>query len=450
MQLANSKVSVHESEAFNFMPTRILEIELGQSLPVVSAFDAKTGHFYRRAMCLIRLHTQPLGTVELELRETGLGPDEYAPYIWHHFHTQINEHLRHDGFLAVTELDASGLSGAIAPACLEERRKFLIDAPFVSVIVATRDRPEQIQVCLQSLMNLDYPRSRYEIIVVDNAPSTEATAEFIRQFYDGTPYIRYVREDRPGLARARNSGIMVARGEILAITDDDVIIDRYWLVELVKGFKVAADVACVTGLVLPWELETPAQFLLEEYGGFSKGFIRRIFDRKENHPRTPLYPYTAGRFGTGASLAFKATYLHSIGGFDPALGAGTAAKGGEDLAVFFQVIMHGHKLVYEPAALLYHPHRRDYTALRKQMYHYGVGLTAYLTKILLDNLLLLLGFIPNLFYGLTFAFSSASLKNSKKSAHYPKELTTDERKGMVHGPFAYVHSRWITRKMQKE
>src|SRR5262249_21670265 len=151
-----------------------------------------------------------------------------------------------------------------------------------------------------------------------------------------------------------------AKGKILAFTDDDVVVDRYWLIELVRGFNLADNVGCVTGLVLPLELETAAQRWLEEFGGFDKGFIPRVYNLKENHPKTPLYPYTSGRFGTGANMAFTSACLDSIGGFDPALGPGNLADSGEDLAAFFQVVMRGHTLVYTPSALLYHLHRRDY------------------------------------------------------------------------------------------
>src|SRR6266404_1117746 len=74
-------------------------------------------------------------------------------------------------------------------------------------------------------------------------------------------------------------------------------------------------------------------------------------------------------------------------------GPGTRTGGGEDLDVFFRVIMGGYRLVYEPASLLYHLHRRDYAHLRKQIYSYGVGFTAYLTKCLLDDPRLVFDFI---------------------------------------------------------
>lgn len=434
-------------QASGFAPARILEIEVGQPLPGVSAFDEKTGRHYQHALCLVRLHTQPLGLVELELEGSAVSADECAERIWRALSEKINEHLRQDGLPAVTGLTTMGLSNPSTPACLEERERFVAQAPFVSVIVPTRDRPERIRHCLRLLMALHYPQ--YEIIVVDNAPSTSATADFIQQAYCDVSQVRYVREDRPGSSWARNRGMLAARGEILAFADDDIVMDAYWLVELVKAFSFADNVACVTGLLLPLELETPAQFWIEEFGGFGKGFRRRIFDMKENHPNFPLHPYTAGQFGSGANMAFTAAFLHSVGGFDPTLGPGTPAQGGEDLSLFFQAVIRGYKLVYEPASLGYHPHYREYAGLRKQIYNYGVGLVAYLMKVLLDNPRLLFDFITKVPYGLYFALSARSSKNRKKSSHYPKELTRLERIGMLYGLFAYSWSRWAARNARK-
>ncbi len=445
--LRKSKAAASTGKTTGCAPARVLEIELGEPLPSVPAIDHETGQHYQHAMCLIRLHTQPLGIVEFQLMEEWTRPYDYIGRIWSALGSQINEHLRQDGLPLITELIEGGLPSTGTPRCIEERERFLAQAPFVSVIVPTHDRPERIQLCLRSLLAQHYPQ--YEVIVVDNAPSSTATADVIQQKYGHVDCIRYVREDRPGASCARNRGIMLARGEILAFTDDDVVVDACWLVELVKAFSLAPDVACTTGLLLPSELETPAQFWIEEFGGFSKGFNRHVFDMEENHPETPLYPYTAGRFGTGANMAFKAAFLRGVGGFDLALGPASAARGGEDIAAFFQVITHGYKLVYEPAAAVYHPHHRDYTMLRKQVYNYGVGSMAYLMKSMLDNPRLLFDLIPKLPYCLFFILSNRSPKNSKKSEDYPGELTALELKGMLYGPFAYLYSRWRTRSVRR-
>ena len=422
------------AQAFDRAPVRMLEVELARPLPTLSAIDEKTGQRYQCARCLVRLHDQPLGVVDVAFQGHQLAAQDYVQHIWRTLDAQIMEHLRQDGLPAVSGLDAGGLPGPQYPLCIEQREAFFAAAPFASVIVSTRDRPERLSLCLPALLSQHY--LRYEVIIVDNAPATNATADLVKLTYGDRPNLRYVHEDRAGLSRGLNRGVMEARGEILAFTDDDVVVDSCWLLQLARAFNLAHDVACVTGLVLPGEMETPAQLYFEEYGGFGKGFRRRIYDMAENRPREALFPYTAGRFGTGASMAFRADFLRSVGGFDPAL------KCGMDIAAFFQAIRQGHRLVYEPAALAYHTHRRTLRELRQQIYDYGVALTAYLSKNILEQPRCLPELIAKVPAGLVFLFSPRSSKNREKSPGYPRELTRLELKGMLHGPFIYFYERW--------
>jgi glycosyltransferase involved in cell wall biosynthesis/O-antigen/teichoic acid export membrane protein len=440
----HSSIDVHTED---YVPAHVLEIEIGQPLPPLTARDEKTGKYYQRAMCLIRLHSMPLGVIQLELNTNPIQANDYAQLIWSTLEVQINEHLRRDGLPRVRGLDASGLSCPCTPRCIEEREQFLVHAPFVSVIIPTHNRPERIKRCLRSLLALHYPQ--YEIIVVDNAPRTSETADLIRADYRDVPQVCYLREDHPGPSWARNRGVMAAQGEILAFIDDDEVADPYWLVELVKGFSLSEDVTCVTGLVLPMELETPAQFWFEEYGGYGKGFSRRTFDKKENRPTIPLYPYTIGLFGTGGSMAFRAAFLRSIGGFDPTLGGVSPALCAEDTGMFFQVVKRGHKLLYEPASVVYHPHHRDYLRLRKQIYQYGIGLTACLMKTVLENPQVLFELLSKVPYGLFFTLSTRSPKNEKKSTNYPMELNIVELKGILYGPLAYILSLWAVHRTRE-
>jgi glycosyltransferase involved in cell wall biosynthesis len=429
-------------------PARVLEIEIGQPLLPVSAVNNETGQCYRRAMCLIRLHTRPLGVVDLQLDEGGMSANECAENIWRTLHNEINEHLQQDGLPAAAGLGVEGFPSASVPRCIEEREKFLVDAPFVSIIVPTHDRPERVTDCLRFLLSLYYPH--YEIIIVDNAPSTSATRDFIEQTYRDTPQVRYVREDRPGVSWARNRGILAARGEILAFADDDMAVDRLWLVELVKAFNITEDVMCVTGLIVPMELETPSQLLFAgnlESRGYDRNwsFTRHIFEKRKRH----IHLYKVAWFGAGASMAFKTAFLRSIGGFDLALGTNGLVQSGEDIAAFFQVIMQDYKLVYEPASLGYHLPRRDYANLQKQIYNYGVGATAYLTKNLLEHPQLLIDLFTKVPYDLFRNRLARSLRGEVESTYYPGELSTLLRKGMLYGPFAYIWSRWKIRSLRK-
>ncbi len=438
MSTRKPEVRASAAQISEIAPMRILEVELGQPLSAISAIDEKTGRLYQRALCLVRLHTQPLGVVVFQFDEQGVSASMCAQHIWHRLSAEITEHLRQDSLPLVKELDEAGIPSSTTPHCLEERERFFAQAPFVSVIVSTRDRPEEIQSCLRSLLALHYPR--YEVIIVDNAPRTSATADFIQQTYGDLPQVRYLREDRPGLSRARNCGIMAAKGEILAFADDDEVLDPCWLLELVRGFGVTDDVACVTGLTFPLELETPVQLWFEEFGGGSRSntwFIRRIFDQAKRH----VHLIRTGEHGGGGNSAFTAAFLRNSGGFDPALGPGTKAGGGEDIAALFQTIMRGYKLVHQPTALMYHLHRRDYTSLQKQIYYCGAGYTAYLVKSILDNPQLLVDLITKLPFDFFLILRGRSSEKRKKSI-YPKELNWLELKGRLYGPFAYIQSRW--------
>ena len=430
------------------VPVRIVEIELSRPLSAVAAEDTEKGIRYARALALVRLHSFPIGAVELEFDEGGIIPAEtFAHILWRELGDLINAHLEQDrgnsGMNEIDALDASGLPYTRTPTCLIERERFLERAPHVSILVATHNRPDQLSVCLDSLLALAYPS--FDIIVIDNAPSNDETRTLVtrryRQTGEGSPRVRYVREDVAGLARAHNRGVAETDARFVAITDDDVTVDRYWLAGLMRGFTLAEDVGCVTGSIFPAEIETEAQYWIERAAGFTKGYRRQMFDIHENRPDHPLFPYAAGMFGSGANMAFDTAILRKAGGFDDSLGAGSMALGGDDLASFFQILAHGYTLVYEPAAIIYHMHYREYARLCKTAYGYGAGLTAYLTKTLLDRPSRLVGFARRVPYGLYYALSHRSPKNARKADDYPGELNQLERRGMLAGPFLYLRSR---------
>ncbi|MHB9092817.1 MAG: glycosyltransferase family 2 protein, partial [Chloroflexota bacterium] len=193
-----------------FRPIRLLEVELSGPLPAVPAIDPNTGERSDRGMTLVRLHTQPLGMVPLNLDGGGLSPAEYARKIWFALSETILAHLYQDGLPSVGGLKQDGLPGPVVPPCTRGREQALANAPFVSVVVPTRDRPEFVRTCLASLTTLAYPD--YEVLVVDNAPSTAATAVVVAAVAADFPWVRYLREDRPGASWARNRGLSEAKG----------------------------------------------------------------------------------------------------------------------------------------------------------------------------------------------------------------------------------------------
>uniref|UniRef100_A0AAU2V800 Glycosyltransferase family 2 protein n=1 Tax=Streptomyces sp. NBC_00003 TaxID=2903608 RepID=A0AAU2V800_9ACTN len=329
-----------------------------------------------------------------------------------------------------------------------EERPAPAPLPRASVVVATRERASQLARALDSLLGQDHPD--YEILVVDNNPATDQTRELVEQRYKALG-VRYVVEPVPGLAAAHNRGVAAAHGEILAFTDDDVIADRRWLSSLAAPFADDPRLGCVTGLILPARLTTPAQILLESHGGFTKGFAPRHFDPRRPPADEPLFPFTAGRFGSGANMAFRARAIRAVGGFDPATGTGTPAKGGDDLYAFARIVVAGHRLSYTPEALVWHHHRETWQDLENQAYGYGAGLTAYLTAIIVRRPALLPALLARVPRGLAHALAISAHRDAgeqsvpgehgSQSYPWPRSLSRLERRGMLYGPLGYLRAR---------
>ena len=258
-------------------------------------------------------------------------------------------------------------------AVLEQRSAPPAPCPSLSVVVCTRDRPDDLERCLGSLAALDPPP--LEIIVVDNAPGLPATRGVVERLGVG----RYVAEPRPGLSAARNAGLAVARGDLIAFTDDDVTVEPQWAARLAEPFADPV-VAVTTGLVLPAALETEAQLLFEHaFGGFGQGyrplrFGREFFDRHRGGS-APVWS-----IGAGASMAVRRSVAVQLGGFDERLGAG-AAGCSEDSELWYRVLAAGLECRYEPRAVVRHHHRTTTSALDGQMYQYMRG---HVTAVLIQ------------------------------------------------------------------
>jgi glycosyltransferase involved in cell wall biosynthesis len=334
-----------------------------------------------------------------------------------------------------------------------------VEPPYTSVVVATRERAGQLARALDSLLAQDHPR--FEIVVVDNAPVTDETRELVERKY--AERVRYVCEKVPGLAVAHNTGLAAVQGDVVAFTDDDVVADPRWLTELTAPFAADAGLGCSTGLILPARLTTPAQVLLESHGGFAKGFTPRTYDPARPPGDEPLFPFTAGRFGSGANMAFRTAVLRSVGGFDPATGAGTAARGGDDLYGFVRVLAQGHRLRYTPYALVWHHHRETWRDLETQAYGYGAGLTAYLTAVLVNRPALLPAFLARLPRGLAHARTLTAVRETEgtqgggmpgdhdvRTHPWPRRLSRLQRRGMVYGPVGYLRARYALRATVRE
>lgn len=410
-------------------------VEVGEPLPTIVDIPALG------ARCLVLHGGSPVGCVDLEGPAPSLAAEALASAIDARLGARIAASAGATGPGTSTGLTAAG-TGIVAVAPPEAV------AASMTVAVATRDRPETLARCLESL--LAARPAPAAVVVVDNAPSDVRTAEMVERRYGDDPRVTYVVEPRPGLGRAHNAALPHVHTERVAFTDDDVVVDPRWVGALDAAFSAADDVACVTGLIAPAELRTVEQWWVEQGSGFAKGYDRRVRSLHQRDGESRLFPYDAGTLGSGANMAFTTDYLRSRGGFDPALGTGTVALGGDDLAALHAVIASGHALVYEPAAMVFHRHHADRAALERQAHGYGAGLTAYLASVVAERPTAALRIVARLLPGLAQVLRPSSPLNARRPADYPTRLVWRERAGMATGPLRYARQRRLDRRTDRE
>ncbi len=421
------------------VPALVRDLELSEPLPAIPGTD-RDGRRIARAWLLVRLFTEPLGFAVLDLPESGLPPEAVAAEVSARYRDAIA--LR----TGSPDLPPGGITVPGTPPFLARRAEVLRDAPPITDVVCTRERPGPLAACLDSVLAQEYPRLR--VLVVDNAPVTDATRRVVAAAAARGP-VEYVVEPRPGLSRARNRAVAASPGEILAWIDDDELADRYWLSEVARGLVDHPDASVVSGVIVPAELRTPAQVLFEQFGGHSKGrgFTPDVFSPATASRQSPLYPLPP--FGTGANMTFRPGVIESIGGFDPALGAGTRAMGSEDTLAFTQVLRRGGTIVYQPSAICRHFHREDLEGLRRQMLGYGTGLTAAYTSLVLHHPFVLFGLLRLVPTALRDLRNPDSIRNAGIEESFPPDLMAANKRGLLTGPWAYLRGTLDARRTRR-
>ena len=399
-------------------PARAAVIDVASPLHDLDC--ARAGDPYTAAWILVCHAGQPLGSIEIPLD----GPRIPAEVLERELRAQLGPGW--DALPAVRPVRPLARASVVVPTNMA--------------------RPDQLRRCVKSLSDLDHPD--YEIIVADNRPLDAPTVEI-----EG---VRVVREPVRGISAARNRGVSVATGEFVAFTDDDVVVHPRWLTALGERFASEPGASAVTGLVVPLELETPAQIRFEQSGsGLDRGYasltferagrfsVRRI-DHQDGTERVQSL-YLTGEWGLGSNMAFRTAVLTAAGGFDLALGVGTATCGGEDLAMLLELLAAGHRLAYEPSAIIQHAHRGSFPELERQLCGYGTGFTAMLTAVALRHPAHLLGAASVVPAWLRSLRDPAAAKQVNRADDYPPELARAEFRGMLAGPTAYLRARLAIR-----
>ncbi len=232
---------------------------------------------------------------------------------------------------------------------------------FFSVIVPTHQRPNQLEnFCLPALAGLDYPGEKFEVILVDDGSEKPPTA--IVDKFSSRLDIRLVSQKHEGPAVARNKGASLARGRVLAFTDDDCAPAPDWLQKLESVFGGIPDCAVggKTTNVLTENWYSTASQLLVDYL-----YIYYLANSAE------------GLFFTTSNLAVPVEQFDSIGGFDERF-----QLGGEDRELCIRLSRSGCKLIYAPQAIVYHAHDLSLRGFIRQQFKYGRGATRFRRAVL--------------------------------------------------------------------
>lgn len=235
----------------------------------------------------------------------------------------------------------------------------------ISVVISTYNRAASLERCLNAFRQVIH-NSEWELIVVDNA-STDTTQRVVNEFArDRSIPLQYVFQPVRGLGNARNAGISVASGDIIAFTDDDCYVTKSYLQETAAAFA-------------------------DETIGFTTGRIM-LYD-SDDHPVTINESMTSkaflpGRYlppgeVKGANMAFRRALLERISGFDPDFGSG-AKFPAEDCDAAARASLAGWSGRYVPEICVYHHHGRKVDQVTKLLRAYDLGRGAYHAKLLLS------------------------------------------------------------------
>lgn len=231
---------------------------------------------------------------------------------------------------------------------------------FISVILPTHNRSSSLKKTLLSLINQTYPKSRYEIIVVDDGGS-DGTKNMIEELNKQTnSKIHYLWQKNQGPAAARNFGIKHSKSGIIAFTDDDCIVNPDWLEKIASAFSKDKDATIVGGETIPPKGEIVA--------AVGQGLTKNAFFDYVNGKKEAIFFPTC-------NAAFRKAVFGKAGYFDEDF----PLAAGEDLEFSWRCFKKGLKMLYAPEIVVTHYCTPNLRAYARQSFNYGRG--NYITKL---------------------------------------------------------------------
>ena len=220
----------------------------------------------------------------------------------------------------------------------------------VSIVVLNFNGKQFLDACIESLIAQDYPEGRFEIICVDNGSSDGSVAHMKTHW----PQARVVAlETNLGFAGGINVGVREAKGEYVALINNDARAHPQWISKGLAGFNKAMDVAMVASKILTLDGKTI------DYGGGALSFYGHGFKVGVNEPDQGQYNRPGETlFASGCALLIPRDLFLDVGGFD------------EDYFAFFEDVdlgwrlwAMGYRVLYEPSSIVFHRHHGTAEAL---------------------------------------------------------------------------------------
>ncbi|NET33469.1 MAG: glycosyltransferase [Cyanothece sp. SIO1E1] len=215
--------------------------------------------------------------------------------------------------------------------------------PLVSVIIPVFNDAERLQTCLHALEHQTYSQNLYEVIVVDNA-STIDIKGIVSQFKQA----RFAYEGHPGSYAARNQGIALARGDVLAFTDADCIPAQNWIEQGVNRFMHTPNCGLVAGVIALFFQQAAHPTAVELYDSIKIGFPQQQFVEES-------------RYGATANLFTSRAVFEAVGLFNHSLKSSGDREWGQ------RVFAAGYQQIYAEDVCVAHPARATWAQLRKKV-----------------------------------------------------------------------------------
>ncbi len=236
----------------------------------------------------------------------------------------------------------------------------------ISVVICTHNRAPYLRAALQSLSQQSMSKSRFEVLVINNA-SSDSTVQVAESFQQSLN-IKLINEPNLGLSLARNRGLETSKSEIICYMDDDAIASRDYLKAILSAFRAVSPQPALVGgrVLLHWNGPLP-NWLPEKYLS-----LYSMLDYGEQAKFISESEYLVG-----ANFAAQTSFLRSIGGFQPSLGRqGGNLLSGEETQVLLKARQLGLPIYYQPSALVWHtvtPGRKTRAWLRKRIFWDGAS-----------------------------------------------------------------------------